>query len=216
MSAVPNETMSSRASRGFTLIEILIAFFVLSVGLVGVAALQGLSKASQHQAIQRTRAVALADMAVEMIRNNPPGVAAYDTGNTALGSNGGTIGTEPSPNCITAPCTPAQLAAHDLWAWEQALLGEGVTITNPDSSTTAVSGLIQARGCIDFTPQATAAGGALARTGQVNVRVQWRGLEETSDGVTQAGDFCAGAAIGTDPLRRMVAIGTYIVDETEL
>lgn len=202
-----------RRNTGFTLIELLIAFLILSVGLIGVAALQGLSKASQHQAIQRSRAVALADMAVEMIRNNPLGIAAYDT-NTALGA--GAIATEPAACTDANPCTPAQLATRDLWTWEQALIGSGVTITNADSSTTAVSGLIQPRGCIDFTPQPTAAGGALVRTGQVNVRVQWRGLEGIADGVAQAADFCDGAAVGTDPLRRLVAIGTYIVDETEL
>jgi type IV pilus assembly protein PilV len=213
MSAVRKQNRRYRTgSRGFTLIEILIAFLILSVGLIGVASLQALSKSSQHQAIQRTKAVALADMMVEMIRSNPLGVVAYDTG-VALGAGGGTITDEPDPDCSNgAPCTPAQLAAHDLWEWEQALLGQNVTV----GVDTSVGGLIHPRGCIDFTPQATAAGGTLTRTGRVDIRVQFRGLDETSDGVTQAADFCAGGGVGTDPLRRLVAVGTYIVDETEI
>ena len=43
--------------RGFTLIEVMIAVFVLSIGLLGVAALQLTAKKSSHQAWQRAQAV---------------------------------------------------------------------------------------------------------------------------------------------------------------
>ena len=46
--------------RGFTLIEVMIAVFVLSIGLLGVAALQLTAKKSSHQAWQRAQAVLLA------------------------------------------------------------------------------------------------------------------------------------------------------------
>jgi type IV pilus assembly protein PilV len=202
-----------RRDAGFTLFEVLIAFLVLSIGLMGVAGLQSLSKASQFEAIQRSRAVALAEMAAEMIRSNPQGASGYVAG--PLG--GGTITSEPTPDCsVGTACSPAELAAHDLWEWEQAIDGEGVT-----AGGAAAGGLVQPAGCIRWVansaPGATPVPPATATdTGQYLVLVQWRGLESTTDAVTQAGDLCSGAAVGADPFRRLVALRTYIVNEDEL
>ena len=68
------------SQRGFTLIEALITFVILSIGLLGIAGLQALSKTSQHQSIQRTRAVGLAEALVERIAALPethPNVLAF-------------------------------------------------------------------------------------------------------------------------------------------
>ena len=61
--------------RGFTLIEALIAFVILSVGLLGIVSLQAMAKTSQHLALQHTRAVTIADAIIERIRVNPAGMA---------------------------------------------------------------------------------------------------------------------------------------------
>ena len=65
-----------RAQSGFTLFEVPIAFVILSVGLAGVVSLQALSKTSQHQAIQRSRVIALAEEMMEMVRGNPAALPA--------------------------------------------------------------------------------------------------------------------------------------------
>ena len=58
MKILPTNFPASNASqRGFTLIEALIAFVILSVGLLGIVSLQAMAKTSQHLAIQHTRAV---------------------------------------------------------------------------------------------------------------------------------------------------------------
>lgn len=204
---------AARQQKGFTLFEVLIAFFVISVGLVGVVSLQALSKASQHQAVQRSRAVTLADQMLEMIRGNPRGINQYNIGlNGAVGD--GSRGDEPTPNCILAACDPNQMAAHDLWAWEQALDGAGVIAA--DGGGTG-AGLIQPRGCIVF--EADTANGK-ARTGVVDVIIQWRGLQETSDAVQGDADdpgICgADFADGDEGFRRQVVLSTYVVDELEL
>jgi type IV pilus assembly protein PilV len=189
--------------RGFTLIEALIAFVILSVGLLGIVSLQAVAKTSQHLAIQHSRAVTLADAMVERIRVNPAGLPVYDIG---TGSPVGPVPvSEPSPNCRNAACSPAELAAHDLWAWEQALLGAAATV---DGANTA--GLTSPRGCIVFD-----AAPGRARSGQLSVIVQWRGLHESSDAVQDGEVTCGGLAAGTDKFRRQVVTNTYVVDETE-
>jgi type IV pilus assembly protein PilV len=203
---------------GFTLLEVLIAFFVLSIGLMGVAGLQSLSKSSQFEAIQRSRAIALTGMAIEMMRNNPNGARDY----IASGLGGGSITSEPTPNCLGASaCSPAQLAAHDLWSWEQAMDGQGVFVTDagnpvPQAALADVAGCI--RRVANSAPGATAdpTDAAGPDTGEYLVLIQWRGLERTTDGVAEADDYCAGAGVGSDPFRRLVVVGTYIVDEAEL
>lgn len=196
-----------RGQRGFTLFEVLIAFLILSVGLAGVVSLQALSKTSQHQAIQRSRAVALAEEMMEMVRGNPAAVNNYAVGG-ALG--GGTINAVPDPDCRTADCTAQQLATFDRWTWEQALDGAGVVAADGGG---AGAGLLQPRGCIVFTADAL---NGKVRTGQVAVVLQWRGLQETGDGVQ--GGFVCGADVATEDVgfRRQVVINSYVVDELEL
>jgi len=61
---------------GFTLLEVMIALLVLSIGLLGLAALQTSALRTGQMADMRTRAVhAAADM-VERMRANPAGTAA--------------------------------------------------------------------------------------------------------------------------------------------
>jgi len=200
-----------RYQGGMTLIEALAAFVILSVGLLGIVSLQALSKTSQHQAIQRTRAVALADDMLERIRINPTGLATYQTG-LADWIGGGREGAEPTPVCSNADMcgTAVELAEHDRWAWEQQLDGASVTVTD-GGVTTNTAGLIAPRGCVDFTADA-----GKTNTGVVNVIVQWRGLEATRDAVQAGEATCGGAGAGTDNTRRQVVVSSYVIDEGEL
>ena len=205
MKACTNSLRRSAVSQhGFTLIEALIAFVLLSVGLLGIVSLQAVAKTSQHLAIQHSRAVTIGDAMVERIRVNPAGLPVYNIGtDNPVGLD---PGSEPSPRCNSdEPCNPAELAAHDLWAWEQALLGAGATA---DGANTA--GLTLPRGCIVFDAAA-----GLARSGQLSVIVQWRGLHESSDAVQGSETICGGLDAGTDDFRRQVVTNTYVVDETE-
>lgn len=192
-----------RNQSGFTLIEALIAFVILSVGLLGIVSLQALSKQSQHQAVQRARAVSMADGIVERIRINPGGLAEYVTGTTPV-----SITSEPSPDCQATACDPNELADHDLWAWQQTMEGAMITIT--DSGANA-GGLINPRGCILFTPIT----GKL-RTGLLNVIIQWQGLHSSTDAVQAGEAACGGAAAAGDPTRRQISVNTFVIDEQEL
>ena len=206
MSPVSKSAVSSQS--GFTLLEVLVAFLILSVGLLGVVGLMVNSKVSQHQAVQRTRAVELADAMVERIRINPAAIATYNIGLNPVGpaSPSGEPSPEPSPNCSSSPCTPAQLAAHDLWAWEQSLQGQTATVAGEGAD-----GLVSPRGCIVFTPAAPR-----VRSGQLSVIIQWRGLVDTADALEDDENVCGGVSDGDEGYRRQVAVNTFVVDETEI
>lgn len=197
---------------GFTLIEVLITFVILAVGVLGIVSLLSVSKTSEYEAVQRARAVNMADGMLERIRNNPGVPASYVTGLTnSIPADVDSPSTEPSPNCQTAACTPVQLAAHDLWIWEQVLIGSTVTITEEDASVTEISGLSEPRGCITFTPW-----GTLANSGQLSVLVQWRGLQESTDGLAGGEPACGTVATGEEAFRRRVTVSTFVIDETEI
>ncbi len=200
MSAVrPGRIARKTQQSGFTMVEVLVTFVILAIGILGIVTLLVTSKSSEFEAAQRARAVHLAEELVEKIRSNPRAVLAYETGMTHSVS-----GSEPSPNCNTSACTtPAQLAAWDLWIWRRALEGNDVSI-----GATPTAGLQEAGGCIEFFPH-----GSYARTGQLRVHVQWTGLLDTGSGLTSAGDFCGPS--GELALRRAVVATTFIVDPTE-
>jgi type IV pilus assembly protein PilV len=96
--------------RGFTLIEAMVSLVVLSVGMIGIAALYAQGLGAERTALFRTQAVNLvADMA-DRIRANRLGQAAYAGG----AANGGC-----DPQSGGANCSPVQMAAHDLFVWNQ-------------------------------------------------------------------------------------------------
>jgi type IV pilus assembly protein PilV len=59
-----------QAQRGFTLIEVLVAVLVLSIGLLGLAALQATSLRFNHSAYMRTQATILAQDIADSMRAN--------------------------------------------------------------------------------------------------------------------------------------------------
>jgi type IV pilus assembly protein PilV len=186
------------------MIEALIAFAVLSFGIMGVVTLITGSKANQFEIVQRTRAVTLANSLVERIRINPLGIATYNTGldtPVALGA------TQPSPDCSTATCDATQLATHDLWEWGEELRGATALITATDAP---VGGLQSPLACVVFANHPDH-----VRTGTLTVVVSWRGLAEVRDAAA-GGDVCGTFTAGEEKFRRQVSVQTYIIDETEL
>jgi type IV pilus assembly protein PilV len=106
---------ASRKHHGFSLIEVLVALFVLSIGLLGLAALQTTGLRFNHQSYQRTQVTMLSYDIIDRIRANPVGLNADDYDSVPAGPPGG------YPNCITGTCTPAQMAAYDIGTWKDAL-----------------------------------------------------------------------------------------------
>ncbi len=101
-----------RRVEGFTLLEVMIALFVLGIGLIGVAGLQSVSTSMSAQSAKRSQAVLLAQDMADRMRANNQGV---DDGDYDMGG-----GAAPAQNTDcenTTGCGTAALAAHDLWEW---------------------------------------------------------------------------------------------------
>ena len=100
--------MHQIAQQGASLIEILVTVLIVSIGLLGLAALQVNSMRYNHDAYMRSIALTQAQAMADRIRANP---AAADLGSynniTAIGSD---------VDCSSS-CTPQQMAQHDIFAW---------------------------------------------------------------------------------------------------
>ena len=99
---------------GFSLIEVLIALVILSVGLLGIAAMVSVSLKSKDSSYYRTEALTLSSAILDRMRAN----RAIATANGYDVSFGGTSGTAPNNNCTSAPCTTAEQASMDLAQWQ--------------------------------------------------------------------------------------------------
>lgn len=102
--------------KGFSLIEVLIALVILSVGLLGIAAMVSVSLKSKDSAYSQTQATALAQAILDRMRANHSAATsgAYDVA----------IGTTPTaPACMGSAnsCTAAQVATFDLADWKNSL-----------------------------------------------------------------------------------------------
>ncbi|MBT8143444.1 MAG: type IV pilus modification protein PilV [Gammaproteobacteria bacterium] len=107
--------------QGFTLLETLIALVVLSVGMLGIASLHVEGLRNGRTASLRTKAMTLATDMTEKMRANRVGARAgdYVVGDAGNGSNNECA--DDLAGAATINCTPAQMAAHDIWLWKQAL-----------------------------------------------------------------------------------------------
>ncbi len=65
-----NRPRSTQSQRGFTLLEVLVAIMVLSIGLLGLANLQSVGTRLGHEAELRNRAAFLANEGLDLIRSH--------------------------------------------------------------------------------------------------------------------------------------------------
>jgi type IV pilus assembly protein PilV len=190
-------TGSRRKQTGIGMIEVLVTLVIISVGFLNMAALQTTAKRSNFDAVQRTTGVMLAHDIVERMRANPGVLANY----LANGLGGATL-SAPARDCDGGDsCTPLQLAAFDLYQWEQRI--DGITESRTISGTlTQTGGLASPMGCIT----GPAAGGA----GIYTITIVWRGLADLTNGSANACGAVSGRYGASLEYRRILAFNTYV------
>ncbi len=144
---------------GFSLFEVLIALLVLSVGLLGLANLQGQSMSSSYNAHLRTQATSLAQSMVDRMRAN------RNYAQIAGGNYENTLSDSPpdtSVDCAASVCTAAEMALFDVKEWKCNL---GMYIDNANCN-----GLVEQSTLPNGTGSVSAPD---AVTGQTMVTVQW-------------------------------------------
>lgn len=109
----------ARKLRGYSLIEVLVALVVLSIGMLGIAALFLTTLKDTQHAFNRSKAVAFAWDMVERIRSNRDAGASYAAVWTDTGTDGSCNAN--SGNSSPATCADATLAAHDIFEWKTAI-----------------------------------------------------------------------------------------------
>jgi type IV pilus assembly protein PilV len=147
--------MNKINNQGFTLLEVLITLVVFSIGLLGLANLQGQSINSSYNAHLRTQATSLASSMIDRMRANRQ----QATSTTAYITDFGDAPPSSSNNCTSSNCTPAEIANLDLLEWK-CNLGD----YQADSD------------CAGLVSQVTLPGGdgQIARVaGQTQVTVRW-------------------------------------------
>jgi len=101
-------TMMLRNSKGFSLVEVMIALIIMSVGMLGIAGLYVQSMQAGRTSMLRHHAVTLAGDIADRIRANPIAGEAYEV---ATGADNGCVATG-------ATCNAQQMAAHDISLWQ--------------------------------------------------------------------------------------------------
>jgi type IV pilus assembly protein PilV len=106
--------MLIRRQRGLTLIESMVALMVISIGLLGIASLQGTSMRQTASSLNHSKAVWFAYDMADRIRVNTAGAANYAGIDTE---------TEYQQDCKSAACSAAQMVTADAAAWSRNLQG---------------------------------------------------------------------------------------------
>src|SRR5215469_7388300 len=110
---------------GFTLLEVLIALLVFSLGLLGLAGLLVVSVKTNHSAYLRTQASFLAHGMADRMRANSLGLwngsYAHNTLSSTAGAALTSAGTPTIKNCTTASCGYSDIAARDLAVFDNQL-----------------------------------------------------------------------------------------------
>lgn len=137
---------------GFSMIEVLVAIIIISIGVLGLVAMQGRTIQYTQDASQRNVAAMLTRDLMELIRSNRDAVLAA-SGELSSTSNyykalTGSFPTAGVAACRTAAgCTPAQMATDHLFLWTQQ-----VRNSLPIDNNTLATYLI----CRDSTPESEA------------------------------------------------------------
>jgi len=121
-----------RRQRGATLIEVLVAMFILAIGLLGLAGLQAMSVQSNQGAYYRSQATILANDIADRMRANRTAALANNYAQSS------------PPSATSTPIAASTPAQRDLAEWNNRLAtslpqGTGTIVTSSNIVTISIS-----------------------------------------------------------------------------
>lgn len=121
---------------GFTLVEVLVAVLIISIGMLGVARLVLAAVTANNSAYFRTQAANLAYSILDQIRANRAAASTSPGYKVSYGTYSSS-GASPGYTCLGAgnTCTPTQIVQYNLYTWQQQLSaslpdGQGQIVMN--------------------------------------------------------------------------------------
>jgi len=171
-----------RRMQGVTMIEVLVAIFILTIGLLGTASMQSQMQLTQVEAYQRAQAIVLLQDMVDRVNANRLNVAAYVT-TSPLGTS--------AQDCSALTAVPDR----DKCEWNNALFGAAEL-----KGTQTLGAMTGARACIT-NPVTT-----MPR--EVVVAVAWQGLRPT---VVPGGTDCGQDEYGADDRMRRAMVARITI-----
>lgn len=191
---------------GFTMIEILVAMLVLTIGLLGLVAMQAVAQRAELESYQRAQAMVLLNDIVDRINTNRKAATCYaitddtDAGTKYIGAGTTAAGKYDTaaidcPSLATNPNAVAR-ALLDMQLIEAMMLGASETLGGA-----SVGAMTGARACIGFDTDSQA----------YTVAVAWQGFSKTFSPATwpaannpALARNCALDLYGDDTQRRVI------------
>ena len=197
--------MKSRANtqfntqRGVSLIEVLVTLVIISIGLLGTASLQVVSKRANFESVQRTAAAHLANDYLQRMRGNRSSLENYLVAGV-LGAK--SLGDTPTKDCSAdgVDCVNSELASFDQWQWERQLDGAMERIGSVNTG-----GLLEPSACV--------IGPAGGIDGVYEVAIAWRGSSEHVNPTIHDCGEGTGKYGDSNEFRHVLVMQTYIDDD---
>ena len=185
------------ASRGTSMLEILITIVILTFGMLGLAALQARAHTAELESYQRGQALILLEDIVSRMDGNRTAALkligatyAYDGGYDYVTASALGTGATDATNCTTLTTR----ALIDLCEWSKAIKGSSETKT-VGSTTTKQGAMIDGRGCI-----------TAVNTSTYMVSIVWQGMNPTAAPSTT----CGTGLYDAEATRRAVTTVYYV------
>ncbi|WP_350593830.1 MULTISPECIES: type IV pilus modification protein PilV [unclassified Pseudoalteromonas] len=181
--------------KGFTLIEVLIAFIILSFGLLGAVALQAKAKQASFDSMQRAAAVALGNDIIQRIRANDT-IASIKLYGSYNDEDRKSIKSDSklsiSSACFNSSCGSEGIVGLDVVQWKRAISARNNTGSLDDATI-----------CIKSTSEDRTGGKGF----NIEVIISWQGRQEFTANTDTGKVTC-----GDDPnnKRRLVVLTSYI------
>lgn len=187
--------ISKARASGVSIVEVLVTLVILSLGLLGIAALMAQSLRASMESYQRAQALILMqDMAVRIAANRSVAACYAFTTNTATGTPFLGTGSSSPPQCTAGSLAQQTRANRDLSDWDNLLKGVAEKTASGGSN---VGAMVGARGCV-----------SLVATNTYMVSVVWQGVGSTH--APPSSLSCGINLYGTETQRRVISITLQI------